>query len=232
MAQPVLDGVEYPDLYQYSPNLVNIHAFDNWHGNYSQPVSSGELTHGVDGLGDSLEQSSNKIEDTFGLEFAAVQWLNLVTNAEQLFNRLLHSIVLTEDEKEQIQRWLCLKQECEECVASDEATSLGEHHRHSLERIEELTERTGDSSNSFEKSSDSQYESETESDFDSQHPDFEDKLDGYMERFKDKTDELIRRKLEVEESIGEPCDKPPFGSGVNPVYQQGVLSFKTLSVYH
>lgn len=155
----------------------------------------------------ALEGQDNRaieMEDTFGLEFAAVQWLNLVTNAEELFNRLLHSILLTGEEKEQIQRWLCLKQECEECVASDEATSFDGHPRHSLERIEELTEdteNTQDISEGNGKSSDSQYESDSESDFDYQHPDFEDKLEGYMDCFRDKVDMLIRSKLGRDEVL-------------------------------
>jgi len=141
-----------------------------------------------------------------------------------LFIPVLGNIVLAPDEKEQIQRWLCLKQECEECVASDEATSVGEpNNRHSLDRIDELTERTGQSSQSFEKSSDSQYESETESDFDSEHPDFEDKLDGYRERFKDLTDELVRKKLEVDESVGELSDVPAGNGASHSTYhQQGI----------
>lgn len=179
---------------------------DNWDmENYSQAASSGEVIR--DGSNELIDQEQNTIEmDAFSLEFAAVQWLNLVTNAEKLFNQLLHSILLTGDEKEQIQRWLCLKQECEECVASDEATSLGEQQRHSLERIEELTEDTEpteDLSDGNEKSTDSQYESDSESDFDSHHPDFADKLDGYMMRFRDKTDQLIRGKLTTDEVLDD-----------------------------
>lgn len=186
----------------------------------------------MDGVLDSQEHNLLEVDDTFGLEFAAVQWLNLVTNAEELFNKLLHSILLSGDEKEQIQRWLCLKQECEECVASDETTSFGEHHRHSLERIEELTEDTEEISDA--KSSDSQYESDSESDFDSHHPDFEVKLDGYMERFKDKTDMLIRSKLTRDET----CDDEDDGlnrsslytaSSLTPVYQKGLCYVDCLS---
>lgn len=207
----MFNGQDYLNICQYNPNLVTIRAVDNWH---SQPLS--EATAAPADGADPRDLGAH--EDVFGLEFAALQWLNLVTNAEQLFNKLLNSYLLADDEKEQIHRWLFLKQECEVCVASDEATSLGGHQ---LEKIEERTECTGESSNSLEKSSDSQYESETESDFDSQHPDFEDKLDGYMERFKDRTDELIRRKLEIEESVGEAAESAPFGAASSSVYNQG-----------
>ncbi|KAK6628465.1 hypothetical protein RUM43_002280 [Polyplax serrata] len=147
-------------------------------------------------------------EDTFGLEFAAVQWLNLVTNAEELFNKLLHSILLSGEEKEQIQRWLCLKQECEECVGSDEATSFDGRQRHSLERIEELTEDTENTQDLTErngKSSDSQYESDSESDFDYQHPEFDDKVEKYMQCFRDKVDLLIRTKSDRNENLESPA---------------------------
>lgn len=59
----------------------------------------------------------------FRLEFAASQWLKLVANAEDLFSKLVISKCLPQDEKDQIEHWLCLKQECEECVGSDDATS-------------------------------------------------------------------------------------------------------------
>jgi hypothetical protein len=59
----------------------------------------------------------------FRLEFAASQWLKLVANAEDLFSKLVISKCLSQDEKDQIEHWLCLKQECEECVGSDDGTS-------------------------------------------------------------------------------------------------------------
>lgn len=182
-------------LYQHSPAIIP-DCGNNWQIQTFPQIISSEADVDVTGTvtTNSQEYISNEIEDTFGLEFAAVQWLNLVSNAESLFNKLLNSILLSGDEKEQIQKWLCLKQECEECVVS-EVTSLNEPLKHSLECIEELTEDTEELTDSSEKSIDSQYESETESDFDSHHPEFEDKLIGYMEKFKDRTDVLIQSKL-------------------------------------
>jgi costal 2 protein len=75
----------------------------------------------------------------FRLEFAASQWLKLVANAEDLFSKLVISKCLSQDEKDQIESWLCLKQECEECVGSDDATSCRAFEGRTLERIGILT---------------------------------------------------------------------------------------------
>lgn len=71
----------------------------------------------------------------FRLEFAASQWLKLVANAEDLFSKLVSSKALSRDEKDQIERWLCFKQECEECVGSDDATTCRGLEGRILERI-------------------------------------------------------------------------------------------------
>lgn len=91
--------------------------------------------------------------DSFGLEFAASQWLKLVSNAEGLFNKLANNDI-PEEAREQIEEWLCLKQECEECfgVDSGNCNNNRNHFRRSLERIEEVTEtdtksKSGQSSN-------------------------------------------------------------------------------------
>lgn len=75
----------------------------------------------------------------FRLEFAASQWLKLVANAGDLFSKLVTSKHLSQDEKDQIEHWLCLKQECEECVASDDSTSCRGFEGRILERIGMLT---------------------------------------------------------------------------------------------
>lgn len=75
----------------------------------------------------------------FRLEFAASQWLKLVANAEDLFSKLVSSAGLSRDEKDQIERWLCFKQECEECVGSDDAASCRGFEGRILERIGMLT---------------------------------------------------------------------------------------------
>lgn len=48
------------------------------------------------------------------MEFAAAQWMKLIANAEGLFNKLLMSNkTLNDDDRECIEEWMYLKQECE-----------------------------------------------------------------------------------------------------------------------
>lgn len=66
----------------------------------------------------------NKINATnnptnMGMKFAATQWLKLVSNAEGLFSKLLvNNKSLDDQERECIEEWMDLKQECEECLNS------------------------------------------------------------------------------------------------------------------
>nr|CAD7408492.1 unnamed protein product [Timema poppensis] len=57
--------------------------------------------------------------DTFGLEFAASQWLKLASNAGELLTKLSNKENLSNEEREEIEHWLCLKQECEEVLGSE-----------------------------------------------------------------------------------------------------------------
>ena len=151
--------------------------------------------------------------DIFRLEFAATQWSKLVSNAEGLFNQLIVSNILPHTEQDQIEQWLCLKQEYEECITSDDAASfqgLAENTRRSLDIIEEVTEteeKTDESGNRVEfhdrSDSCSEFESEIseeddededQSDTTSENPDFVEKLDECMNKFKAETDRLIELK--------------------------------------
>lgn len=162
-------------------------------------------------VGTSVERSSSA--DLFRLEFAATQWSKLVSNAEGLFNKLVTSNILPHTEQDQIEQWLCMKQEYEECIASDDTASLqgfADVARRSLERIEEVTEtdeKTDESATrcEFRNESESSCVSETEemseeeeeeeeSDISSENPDFLDKLDEFMTKFKNDTDEVIESK--------------------------------------
>ncbi|XP_046464809.1 kinesin-like protein costa [Neodiprion pinetum] len=157
-------------------------------------------------VGTSGERSSSA--DLFRLEFAATQWSKLVSNAEGLFNKLVTSNILPHTEQDQIEQWLCMKQEYEECIASDDTASLqgfADVTRRSLERIEEVTEtdeKTDESATcgKFRNESDSSCNSETEdlseeeSDISSENPDFLDKLDELMNKFKNDTDNVIDSK--------------------------------------
>lgn len=71
---------------------------------------------------EKLNATSN--QNTFGLKFAATQWLKLVSNAEGVFNKLLtNNKTLNEHDRECIEEWMYLKQECEECLSSAELAS-------------------------------------------------------------------------------------------------------------
>ncbi|XP_014213081.1 kinesin-like protein costa [Copidosoma floridanum] len=155
----------------------------------------------------SGDQSPNA--EMFRLAFAASQWSKLVFNAEGLFNKLISTNVLPQNEqnllKNQIEQWLCMKQEYEECIAGDDSSSLqgfAGNTRKSLEKIEEVTE-TDESDNWKSRSrtkscsmSDSDMfddnQSDTESELENSH--FLDKLEEFMNTFKIQTDGIIDTK--------------------------------------
>lgn len=116
----------------------------------------------------------NENMDVFGLQFAANQLLKLVSNAEEVFQKLVTNGHLPKNEMDQIVQWLTLKQECEECLSES-----SEPHR-SLERIEEEIE---DSSDSSENEVLEQEESDT----------LMDRLDLHLEDFRNKTDALVSK---------------------------------------
>ncbi|KAJ8947530.1 hypothetical protein NQ318_005007 [Aromia moschata] len=113
--------------------------------------------------------------DVFGLQFAANQLLKLVSNAEELFQRLVLNGALNKTEMEQISQWLTLKQECEECLSEN-----SEPHR-SLERIEEEIEHSSESASNSEEEIIEEEESQT----------LLEKLDILMESFRVSTDALV-----------------------------------------
>lgn len=121
----------------------------------------------------SYEMSQENF-DVFGLQFAANQLLKLVSNAEELFQRLVLNGCLNKTEMEQISHWLTLKQECEECLSEN-----SEPHR-SLERIEEEIE---DTTESITDSEEGIIEEESQN--------LVEKLDVLLESFKKSTDLLV-----------------------------------------
>lgn len=144
------------------------------------------------------EKELNRPPDQmFGLQFAAQQWIKLVSNAEGLFQKLLQSNMIGEAEAAQINEWLFLKAECDECLTP--AVGIGgsdgdpEHedtgvNKQPLPRIAEDTE----------PSELSDFEGDSDTDTSVQHDDFlfTDKLCKYMEFFREKTDELASDRCE------------------------------------
>ncbi|KAH8372597.1 hypothetical protein KR009_000585 [Drosophila setifemur] len=138
--------------------------------------------------------------DHFGLQFAASQWCKLVSNAEGLFAKLMGSKLISELEREQIEEWLFLKQECEECLSSTEA--MRQHKPLvPIEEAEEPEETPNPEQLSSEPaisdpadSEPANSDNENDTDNESQRPDLADKLEGLMEEFRVKTDALILAK--------------------------------------
>ncbi|XP_017079124.1 kinesin-like protein costa [Drosophila eugracilis] len=132
--------------------------------------------------------------DNFGLQFAASQWSKLVTNAEGLFAKLMDSKLISELEKEQIEEWLYLKQECEECLSSTEA--MRQHKQLvPIQEAEEPEDVNSEVANSEPANSEPpNSDNENDTDNDSQRPDLDDKIESLMEEFREKTDTLILEK--------------------------------------
>jgi hypothetical protein len=71
----------------------------------------------------------------FRMEFVMGQWRNLLTDAEEMFQNLAEGKSISRHEVEQIQKWLCLKQECEEIAESQQTESLSKLLQKSLEAL-------------------------------------------------------------------------------------------------
>lgn len=102
----------------------------------------GEICDGGGGhVGDIIgnnDEASQAIPDSFNLKFAASQWQKLVSNAEGVFSTLLsNSKSLNEQDRERIEEWMFLKQECEECISS---TEFLPNHQRLLGPIQEIDE--------------------------------------------------------------------------------------------
>lgn len=125
--------------------------------------------------------------DTFGLQFAASQWLKLVSNAEGLLSKLVTSKSLTEKDREHIEDWLFLKAECEDCLSSGDIPIDNRRHLGPIEEAEEPSELSDNDTNC-------QQNSDNESESESQHPDMEEKLYSLMCEFRSKTDAIVADK--------------------------------------
>lgn len=101
----------------------------------------------------------------------------------------MSSNAITELEKEQIEEWLFLKQECEECLSSSEAL----RNQKPLVPIQEAEEPEESIS---EPETSCQQNSDNDTDNESQRPDLAEKLESLMDEFRIKTDALIQAKHE------------------------------------
>lgn len=124
--------------------------------------------------------------DTFGLQFAASQWLKLVSNAEGLFTKLITSKSLNEQDRERVEEWMFLKQECEECLSSGEINMANQRHLGPIQEEADEQDETSDQETSCVANTD------PDSDSESQQPDLNEKIASLMKDFQYKTDLLVR----------------------------------------
>lgn len=125
--------------------------------------------------------------DTFGLQFAASQWLKLVSNAEGLFSRLIADKSINEQDRERIEEWMFLKQECEDCLSSGEMAMSNQRHLGPIQEADERDE-TSDQETSCQQNTDN------ESDSESQQPDLDEKVSMLIDEFRIKTNLLVKEK--------------------------------------
>jgi costal 2 protein len=223
--------VDQQPFYDYAINDLQAYYSSSEHQEEDNDHTGDEMPSETSG-----DQSPNP--DMFRLAFAASQWSKLVLNAEGLFNKLMSTNVLPLNEqnllKNQIEQWLCMKQEYEECIAGDDSGSLqgyNENTRRSLERIEEVTEtdeKTDESNNwiklqsrtkSCSGSESEVFDDEDQSDSESENPDFLEKLNEYMKKFKSETDTILDSKKNDCSKLKDisPVPKPVINSSFVPI---------------
>ncbi|XP_065087497.1 kinesin-like protein costa [Ochlerotatus camptorhynchus] len=133
-----------------------------------------------------------------GLYFASQQWSKLLKNAESLFNKIFSTCELTQQERSQIEEWLYLKAECDDCFSStDISINAGNQPaRVCLGPIEEIDEGDDTLKSSGKVNTSEQCNSDNESDSDicTHLTDMTDRIQGYMRNFQVKTNNLINEK--------------------------------------
>lgn len=127
-------------------------------------------------------------DSNFNLQFATAQWIKLVSNAEGLFNKILQSKSLTETDINQVSEWLFLKAECDECLNGDASVDNKDvNTKQGLPRIAEDTEPSEPSESDVDSDSEEDTHSDTV---------FQDKLEKFMEYFREKNDQLFADRCE------------------------------------
>ncbi|KAH9642917.1 hypothetical protein HF086_011274 [Spodoptera exigua] len=127
-------------------------------------------------------------DNNFNLQFATTQWIKLVSNAEGLFNKILQSKSLSEADINQVSEWLFLKAECDECLNGDGGVDNKDANiKQGLPRIAEDTEPSEPSESDVDSDSEEDTHSDTV---------FQDKLEKFMEYFREKNDQLFADRCE------------------------------------
>ncbi|XP_065369544.1 kinesin-like protein costa [Calliphora vicina] len=176
--------------FAFKVQCVRNYVVMNTFSDDNTPLSPEGILPELGGGGVTTAGLSPPVPDThFGLQFAASQWFKLVSNAEGLFSKLISSNAINEAEKEQIEEWLFLKQECEECLSSNEAIR-SQKQLGPIQEAEEPEETNSEPETSCQQNSDN------ESDSESQRPDLEEKIELLMEDLTIKTDNLVNTKYQ------------------------------------
>uniref|UniRef100_A0A1A9WR33 Kinesin-like protein costa n=1 Tax=Glossina brevipalpis TaxID=37001 RepID=A0A1A9WR33_9MUSC len=150
------------------------------------PITPESLLPDIAGVTNALQP---QIHEQLGLQFAASQWFKLVSNAEGLLSKLITSYNLAQLDKEQIEEWLFLKQECEECLSSNEIIR-SQKQLGPIQEAEEPDEAISESETCQNN------ESDNESDSESQRPDLEEKMETLMEELSISTDRLVSERYQ------------------------------------
>lgn len=104
--------------------------------------------------------------------------------------RLVSCKSLGEIDREQIEEWLFLKQECEECLSSADINFRSQKQLGPIQEAEEPDEAGSDPETSC------QHNTDNESDSESQRPDLVEKIENLMEELRLKTDNIVRDKYQ------------------------------------
>ncbi|KAK7065170.1 microtubule motor activity protein [Halocaridina rubra] len=131
-------------------------------------------------------------EDIFKIQFAASQWQLLVASAEDLLSEIVRSATISPTEKTQIETWLCMKAEADECIGNDLASlRLNGATNRVLEVIEELSEPEVNNVTAS-TTEDPQSDSDTSS-MSSFGEEFYDQLAVFEGQFRTFTDDVVER---------------------------------------
>ncbi|XP_049546753.1 kinesin-like protein costa [Anopheles darlingi] len=133
-----------------------------------------------------------------GLYFASQQWVKLLKNAESLFTKLFSTCELNQTERSQIEEWLYLKAECDDCFSSSDMslpTGAQPNARMCLGPIEEIDEAED---TTLQSSGKEQFQSDNESDSDlcTHLTDVSERIQSYIKTFQTKTNQLITDKYQ------------------------------------
>uniref|UniRef100_A0A336LPW5 CSON015510 protein n=1 Tax=Culicoides sonorensis TaxID=179676 RepID=A0A336LPW5_CULSO len=169
-------NLEFASKVQMVLNFVYMNAYTDNNmpiDNLYQPsISESEFRDNTEHITDSQQ-------------FAMKQWMKLLQNAEGLFNRIINTNNvegLKPEEVQQIEEWLYLKAECDDCINVNELDEVPQESR-SLGPIEEIDE--------CEEENTGENSSESDSEICQKIGDIDDVVDKLIVKFQTETDNLV-----------------------------------------